>query len=284
MTNAFFGNIGDVWKHLALAELLERERPTNYWESHAGAAEYANVDEEKARDLGVHHFLSHLEGSSLADTTYARLLQDRLDDSGRLRSYPGSAAIALSLLGDRARYVLCDSDSGSTETLNRMTRSSGLQERAVCIDGDGVGSLAALAAGCPSEQAEWTVALIDPFEPFEPTASRRDPLDLFLLLASRGVRSLLWHPDELPKYEGIATANVRAALLAKGFEPDGPAVWWGVVRVDRTGRRDDELTASGLVAANFPAESTAAVSRLGEELAALYPGGRLTTWPDTAVE
>gem|GEM_PF-3449085 len=35
MANKHFGSIGDIWKHLPLAEILEIERPRNYWESHA---------------------------------------------------------------------------------------------------------------------------------------------------------------------------------------------------------------------------------------------------------
>ena len=32
-----YGQIGDVWEHLALARFLEAEGPIQYWESHAGS-------------------------------------------------------------------------------------------------------------------------------------------------------------------------------------------------------------------------------------------------------
>ena len=41
MTNPYFGDFGDVWKHLVLAEVLSLERPLAYWETHAGSARYA---------------------------------------------------------------------------------------------------------------------------------------------------------------------------------------------------------------------------------------------------
>jgi 23S rRNA A2030 N6-methylase RlmJ len=37
MANRHFGNIADVWKHLALVEVLEREAPTEYAETQAGS-------------------------------------------------------------------------------------------------------------------------------------------------------------------------------------------------------------------------------------------------------
>ncbi len=38
MANRHFGRIGDVWKHLPLAEILLLETPRRYWETHAGSA------------------------------------------------------------------------------------------------------------------------------------------------------------------------------------------------------------------------------------------------------
>jgi hypothetical protein len=34
MTNIHYAKIGDVWKHLPLAEVLSIERPGRNWESH----------------------------------------------------------------------------------------------------------------------------------------------------------------------------------------------------------------------------------------------------------
>jgi hypothetical protein len=33
MANTHYGEIGDIWKHLPLAEILAIERPRRYWES-----------------------------------------------------------------------------------------------------------------------------------------------------------------------------------------------------------------------------------------------------------
>jgi 23S rRNA A2030 N6-methylase RlmJ len=56
MANQHFGNIGDVWKHVVLAEVLEREPPAWYAETHAGSGAYAVVH-SGGREYGFVHFL-----------------------------------------------------------------------------------------------------------------------------------------------------------------------------------------------------------------------------------
>ena len=56
MANKNFGNIGDVWKHVVLAEVLEREPPAWYAETHAGSGAYAVV-RSGGREYGFLRFL-----------------------------------------------------------------------------------------------------------------------------------------------------------------------------------------------------------------------------------
>jgi 23S rRNA A2030 N6-methylase RlmJ len=56
MANRHFGKISDVWKHGALAEVLEREPPARYAETHAGSGAYAVVH-DREREFGILRFL-----------------------------------------------------------------------------------------------------------------------------------------------------------------------------------------------------------------------------------
>jgi hypothetical protein len=56
MANVHYARIGDVWKHLPLAEVLTIERPGRYWESHAGSSSYP-LTRSPQRDYGVFLFL-----------------------------------------------------------------------------------------------------------------------------------------------------------------------------------------------------------------------------------
>ena len=57
MANSHFGNLGDVWKHLVLAEVLEREPPRWYAETHAGSAAYL-LNRDPQREFGIWRFLA----------------------------------------------------------------------------------------------------------------------------------------------------------------------------------------------------------------------------------
>jgi len=56
MANRHFEKIADVWKHAALAEVLEREPPAWYAETHAGSGGYAVVH-DREREFGILRFL-----------------------------------------------------------------------------------------------------------------------------------------------------------------------------------------------------------------------------------
>ncbi|MBV8397341.1 MAG: hypothetical protein JOZ17_01210, partial [Acetobacteraceae bacterium] len=92
MANKNFGNIGDVWKHLVLAEVLEREPPAWYAETHAGSGAYAVV-RSGGREYG---FLRFLEVAPrfpvLARSRYRAIAASYVESDRGL--YPGSALLA----------------------------------------------------------------------------------------------------------------------------------------------------------------------------------------------
>jgi 23S rRNA (adenine2030-N6)-methyltransferase len=82
VANIYFGNVGDVWKHLLLVEVLGIERPARYWESHAGSAFYP-LTRSPDRDFGVYTFLDRADSlPALRTSTYRRLLQTMPSDGG----------------------------------------------------------------------------------------------------------------------------------------------------------------------------------------------------------
>ena len=57
MANPHFANLGDVWKHLLLTEVISWLQPKHYVETHAGSALYALTDDLE-RGLGAELFLA----------------------------------------------------------------------------------------------------------------------------------------------------------------------------------------------------------------------------------
>lgn len=86
MVNRHFGKAADVWKHLALAELLAAERPTVYGETHAGSGGYVPVNDPEPR-FGVLRFLAVAYGVPvLAGSRYRAQLR-RLLPTGTRRAH-----------------------------------------------------------------------------------------------------------------------------------------------------------------------------------------------------
>jgi hypothetical protein len=56
VANPHFGNLADVWKHAVLVEVLQREPPGWYAETHAGSGAYAVVRDAE-REFGILRFL-----------------------------------------------------------------------------------------------------------------------------------------------------------------------------------------------------------------------------------
>ena len=92
--NRYYGNIGDVWKHLVLAELLALEPPKHYWETHAGSASYP-LTHSPDRDYGVYRFLEH--GDSVVGT-----VRDTGKVTDLLARYPESFHAEVLDVTDRA--------------------------------------------------------------------------------------------------------------------------------------------------------------------------------------
>ena len=118
MANRHYGKIGDVWKHLVLAELLQSEAPAEYWESHAGAADYA-LTHSVARDYGAYYFFRNAQRSErLRRTAYHAILRSQASATEELRNYPGSPLLAMLALKETAsRLFFCDLDQSSLLTI-----------------------------------------------------------------------------------------------------------------------------------------------------------------------
>ena len=105
--NNHFAKLGDVWKHLPLAEILRVDPPRAYWETHAGSASYP-LTESPSRLHGALRFLSLAPYDP--DLRICAYLAALRHEPG---VYPGSATLAMWSLGARASYLFCDVDPRS---------------------------------------------------------------------------------------------------------------------------------------------------------------------------
>ena len=153
--NHHFGELGDVWKHLPLAEILRVYPPRHYWETHAGSATYP-LKESPARLHGALRFLEYApRDPELTNCAYLEALQEMPG------IYPGSPRLAMRALGQEARYIFCDIDPKSAASLRIAV--AGLH--AHVFEGDGVSVISHEAQLGRVDPAE-VLVVIDPFNPY----------------------------------------------------------------------------------------------------------------------
>jgi hypothetical protein len=141
MANRHFAKLADVWKHLSLVEVLSIERPSRYWESHAGSATYEMVDDPERR-YGVRTFVEVASDiPALARSRYRAHLSSMTHSAGKLSAYPGSPMLAALELGSESSYLVCDLDPSSAANLRAAAVQLGLASRVQVIDTDGLSAL-----------------------------------------------------------------------------------------------------------------------------------------------
>jgi 23S rRNA A2030 N6-methylase RlmJ len=265
MAHGHFGEIGDVWKHLVLAELLAIAPPRRYWESHAGSATH-QLTRSWEREYGVYRFFAHASSDPiLASSRYLGLLgAQEVVDGGPVR-YLGSASMAMAILGEEAVYLLCDLDPASVSSLAEAAREFDVDDVARSICGDGLAAVWEAARSLSAGQASGTFTLIDPDDTTLRTVEGMDALDLFARLAVGGSQVMLWYRydsfDErraqLDRVAGVPGTAVYAADLATSY-----------VRGD-TGLNSG-APGFGILLANHSDVSVERVEALGEALGAIY--------------
>jgi len=283
MANPYFGDFGDVLKHLMLTELLSIERPRAYWETHAGSARYA-LTRSDARNYGVYHFLEHAGRWPVLRASRYHTLLDRLPHvDGSPGVYPGSALLAMLELGTEVQtYLLCDRDPASVADLEAAARDCGVAAQARCLATDGVATILGEATDSTAPPLEQVLVHIDPFDPFEQSGpSGLSPFELACWLSERGCKVIYWYAyDQTAPGAGGSGWAWRA--FAKRVQDADHSAWCGDIGLSALAMggvaADVECGGGcGLVCANFARVAYERVSLLGEALAELYAGSVFST-------
>jgi len=262
MANRHFGNIADVWKHAALVEVLEREPPGWYAETHAGSGAYVVVRDGE-RNFGILRFLEVAPRFPvLARSRYRGIAASYVESDRGL--YPGSALLAMTMLGDASSYLLCDLDRESITDLRRWSRELGLHNCEVA-EADG---MAVVAAWLDGEARGPGLVHIDPFDPYARGPGGYSALELAARVADGGARFVYWYGYDEPDAQGWAHKQLAALTRAQ--------LWCGEVTLTDgsdspgdIGRATTPCT-FGIILANVQAGTAGACAALGKALRDAY--------------
>jgi 23S rRNA (adenine2030-N6)-methyltransferase len=161
------GNFADVLKHILLCRILAhlRQKPTGFRviDTHAGAGLYDLAGDEAARGGEWGDGIARLRAASLRPEAAALLapylgLIATLNPGPALTRYPGSPALAQSLLRPQDRLVACELEPIAAATLTRSLAGD-VRCKALRLDG-----WIALRAQVPPKERRGIVVIDPPFE------------------------------------------------------------------------------------------------------------------------
>ena len=286
MANVHYAQIGDVWKHLPLAEALGIGAPRRYLESHAGSSNYP-LTPSRERSYGVLHFVSEAARSPVLDGSAYRRLLMRYGEGGAPKTYPGSPLIAMTLLGSDDGYargqefVFCDLDAGSLSTISEDARELGLPEDHLrLVEGDGIAAMGRELENLSREEAAATFLHADPYSPLKAGDDGATSLDLLGRAAALGTKCMLWYgfDSRRDRDEMLGALNLCGAAMREEAG-DHRRLWFGEISLRANDLSevgfDSGVLGCGVVLCNVGEETLRVCARLGEELASIYDGTRL---------
>jgi 23S rRNA (adenine2030-N6)-methyltransferase len=243
------GNFADVVKHAILARILvylaRKENPFRFIDTHAGAGRYDLTSLEARRSPEWRDGVARLVKAS-PPPPVAALLAPYVQAIGPLgpdslpASYPGSPAIAQTLLRAGDRIALCEAHPEERE---KLIRALGHDRRLSIVGTDGY---VALNAYLPPRERRGLVLIDPPFEATDEPERVEEALDRALRKWPTGVY-LAWRPIREPAADAHFLNNI-AALRA----PDILRIEIDVGPGPAGAHGQRPLSRAGLVAVNPP--------------------------------
>lgn len=161
------GNFADVFKHAVLCRILDylRAKPAAFRviDTHAGAGLYDLAGAEASRGGEWHGGIERLMAAQLAAPVAALLapfleVVNALNERGRLKTYPGSPALAHAWLRPQDRLIACELEPRAAAALRQNLRGD-VRIKTLEIDG-----WTALGAYVPPVERRGLVLVDPPFE------------------------------------------------------------------------------------------------------------------------
>ena len=209
------GNVGDVWKHCVLVDVLSRAvvgtRRVAFIDTHAGEASYRlGPTGEWSEGVGRLWVDDSLATGDDAVARYIALCRRLGSGVARPELYPGSPALARAVLGTDAQLALWERDSATAQSLRENLRGDA---HARIEDADGLTALSGAVAAAEGT-GDAVVVLIDP-----PWTQKSDwtvvPDALAHAFATSSRASfLLWYPVKSLTRPNAMFARLAAAGVA----------------------------------------------------------------------
>lgn len=180
------GEIGDLWKHLPLCDVLEIEKPMRYYETNAAYAEW--LLEQTDRTLyGIFHAYKQ-EDSELKNSSFFKILT-KINFVSTHRYY-GSPGLAMNILAStNTNFYFHDIEQQALDDILKFSEKYNLKERVSVYCGDSINAF--LQESYRFNQNDFI--FIDPYTPFNCNESSKSFLDVFAKAYFSNAKTFLWY-------------------------------------------------------------------------------------------
>ncbi|HEY6699846.1 MAG TPA: 23S rRNA (adenine(2030)-N(6))-methyltransferase RlmJ [Pseudolabrys sp.] len=211
------GNFADVFKHVVFCRILHylRGKPAAFRviDTHAGAGLYDLANEKSMRSGEWQSGIGKLMGARIPQTV-ATLLLPYLDvvravnERDRLRTYPGSPALARAWLRPQDRLIACELEPKAAAALSRNLHGD-TRIKTLSVDG-----WTALNAYVPPKERRGVVLVDPPFEAEDDFLRLSSGLAAAHRKWATGIY-VLWYPIKGRREADALTKRLRRLALPK---------------------------------------------------------------------
>lgn len=181
------GEIGDVWKHLPLCDILQIELPKRYFETNAAFAEYILPITDQTK-YGIFYAFEQVDNKTLQDSTYLKILNQI--DFHNSHQYYGSPALSMAiLLNEDTKFFFHDIEEEPLTQIEEFSNQLKIQNKVFTIIGDSISSF--LQDNYCFDQND--LVFIDPYSLFDCNDSGKTYFDVFIKAYKSHAKTVLWY-------------------------------------------------------------------------------------------
>lgn len=181
-----FAKPADVWKHLALCEVMRNEQLKVYVETNSACADY-HLNHTPEQEYGIYNFIEKAKNhKDLSESAYYQLESSAIQEN----KYLGSPALAMRVLGDTVdKFHFFDIETAALSNVIAFANRNQLADKVEIIKQDSIIGVLDLLPKLPKS----TLVHIDPYNIDKPSTNGKDYLDVFTQASERGMKCVLWY-------------------------------------------------------------------------------------------
>jgi len=205
------GEIGDVWKHLPLCEILKIESPLRYHESNSAYSGYT-ISANPKTEYGVLKAIGLNDNEFMNSIYYAALKKNGIDNN----RYTGSPGLAMEILSDKARYFFHDLEQEALNDVEAFALQRGLHEYVETFCGDSIRAF--MDKDYLIDENDFV--FFDPYTPFDKNDIGFNFFDIFDKAISAKSKTLVWYG-----YESLSGQRQILERLSESASKNNVEIW-----------------------------------------------------------